>query len=536
MPNKIKFSKEDIGGDILPILTTGLYRDVLDTLREYIQNAIDAHSNHIELIIDPDTITVSDDGQGMSFEEARDAIKLGISPKNPLEDVGFRGIGIYSAFNLCDMLDIYTRKGEKERCYIIEFNFKNIRRALLEDQERRKKGNPSSLYLEKLLENDVSVSIDEDNALTKAGTRCTMSGLLDHVYQRLNNWSEVVNYLQDVVPLPFNPNFKYGKEIEAKFSTEDYRVVPLTLRIANRQEPIYRPYYNEMFTYGGEHSPEFFDISGKKERFSFAWICINDARRVLKDPRLRGLLIKKFGFSISDRNYLEHYFGRAVVNRRITGEIIVKHENLIPNAARNDFEHNSTRQEFIQAIPSLIKKVTEWANRIQDEDKAKEVLDEVSKEIYQINKDLPKARRDRERLLFLNIRLYDLSERLRRHAHILKRISLDNYNEISSELKECQNFVKSVLVERKRKQKDFERQVVRSIQREAASAEKEKGKRREEIPTSLTGIIEAYGLKVSEELMDLLTYLDEVFLKERLDSKEYEEMITSMRDFMEERI
>src|SRR5438034_8561141 len=101
MAKKIKFSKEDIGGEILPILTTGLYRDVFDTLREYIQNSIDANSQHVEVIIDPDTITVNDDGEGMNFQQAQRAIRLGISDKNPRMNVGFRGIGAYSAFNLC---------------------------------------------------------------------------------------------------------------------------------------------------------------------------------------------------------------------------------------------------------------------------------------------------------------------------------------------------------------------------------------------------------------------------------------------------
>ena len=90
MDQRIRFSKEDIGGDLLPILTSGLYRDKLDTLREYIQNAIDAKSKHIELVIDPDVVSVSDDGTGMSAAEARKAIRLGISEKNPLENVGFR--------------------------------------------------------------------------------------------------------------------------------------------------------------------------------------------------------------------------------------------------------------------------------------------------------------------------------------------------------------------------------------------------------------------------------------------------------------
>jgi len=79
----IRFGKNDIGPELLPILTAGLYHDVLDTLREYIQNAIDAHCTSIALTITPDSIFIRDDGQGMTSEQARAAIRLGVSDKNP---------------------------------------------------------------------------------------------------------------------------------------------------------------------------------------------------------------------------------------------------------------------------------------------------------------------------------------------------------------------------------------------------------------------------------------------------------------------
>ena len=43
-PRRVNFSRHDIGAEILPILTSGLYRDSLDALREYIQNAIAIHN------------------------------------------------------------------------------------------------------------------------------------------------------------------------------------------------------------------------------------------------------------------------------------------------------------------------------------------------------------------------------------------------------------------------------------------------------------------------------------------------------------
>lgn len=535
MSGKVKFKKEDIGGELLPILTTGLYRSKLDTLREYIQNAIDANCKHIELVIDPDTILVADDGIGMDFDEARKAIRLGISEKNPVENVGFRGIGIYSAFNLCDNLEIYTRSTTASGCSVIQIDFGRIRNALLEDYEWKKQGQPSFLYLEKLLEDSVSVSIDPNNTVSIEGTKAIMSGLLGDVYKELNNWNTVERYLQDVVPLPFHGDFKYASLIQNKFEEEDYRVVPLTLRIGNRYENIYRPYYNGMFTHGGEHPPIFIDVSLDGKRFGFAWICVNDARQVLKDTDLRGLLIKKFGFSISSRSYLEPYFARPVFNRRVTGEIIIQHPDLIPNAARSDFEHNSARHGFIQALSLFIRKLSKWANRIQEEDKAKEILADIVQRLSEINQTLPSIERDRESLLKLNVHLDTLQRQLRLHSKILKQTSLKELQEAEALLKECDRFVRSALVERRKSQRSIEKQITRSMQREAAQPEAHP-ERLEDIPSNLIALIEGYGLSIPPEILGVLKILDGLYLQLWLSPESYREMLESLQEYLEEQL
>ena len=535
MPDRVKFTKQDIGGEILPILTTGLYRNKLDTLREYIQNAIDAKCKKIEIVIDPDTIMVSDDGTGMNFDMARKAIKLGISEKNPKTNVGFRGIGLYSAYNLCDCVDIYTRAETDLNCNVIHIDFKNIRIALAEDQERKKQDKPTTVYLEKLLENAVYVDIDKNNTLEIAGTKAIMSDLLDEVYEGLNDWDEVMNYLRDVVPLPFRDDFKYAPVIQQKFKENEYNVVPVTLQIGSRREEIKRPYYNGMLAHGGEHPPEFIDITDGKQRFGFGWICINDARQVLKDTNLRGLLIKKLGFSVSSRNYLEPYFARPVFNRRVTGEIIIQNEDLIPNAARSDFEHNSTRQGFIRALPKFIRQLSDWANQIQEQDKAAEVLKDAMTYLRAINAELPAISRDKETLLKRNMVLNYLDRQIMSNARakILKKIKNDDYQEAVNLLKGCEDFVKSALIEQHRDQRKIEQEVVKAIQREAAP-QTETEARTNDIPTDIFGLIHSYGVQATPELLGLLKILDENYLKVNLDNDEYKEMINNLREYLEE--
>jgi len=535
MDEVTRFRREDIGGELLPILTSGLYRDKLDTLREYIQNAIDAKSEHIELVIDPDVVSVSDDGTGMTAAEARNAMRLGISEKNPLDNVGFRGIGVYSAFNLCDRLEIYTRAAEESTGHVIRFNFRRMREALLEEAERSKQRLPPSLYLEKLLGETVAVEPDTSAAVAGHGTRAILSGLLEDVYERLTNWDQVTDYLENVVPLPFRRDFKYKRQIEDKFRAEDYGVVPLTLQIGSRREELFRPYRDDMFAHGGKHPPSFFDVAYDGHKCGFAWTCISDARRVLRDRNLRGILIKKKGFSISNRTFLEPYFGRTVFSRRITGELIVQHEELIPNAARSDFEHNAARQAFFQrALPRFISRVSDWANTIQQGDKAREVLAEKSERLGVISRDLPSIQRDRERLLRVNIELAQIEQELGSHVKILRQIEKEHVAKTQALLKECQRTVRQILVEKRQTRRKLEERVARSVQREAFGPTEAEKERLADLPKTLVELLDSYDLLEHPELRKAIRLLDEDVLQVHLDEELYRQALAQIRDSLEE--
>jgi len=532
---RVHFSKEDIGGEILPILTKGLYRDTLDALREYIQNSIDGESEHIELVIDPDVVSIADDGVGMTAEESRKAIRLGISDKSPLVNVGFRGIGVYSAFNLCDSLELFTKSArEAATTYRIYFDFQRIRRELLAEQERRTHGNPPQLYLEKLLEDSVFVEPTPEAPIDSHGTKTIMSGILPESYRRLNNWGEVVGYLQNVVPLPFSPQFAFGPVIEQRFAQEAYRVVPLTLQIGSRRESVYRPYTNALFKFGGLHPPKFFDLKDSRQSFGFAWVCVNDARETIKDPNVRGLLIKKRHFSIGDRRYLESYFGRTVYSRRITGELIIQHDNLIPNAARSDFESNSTRQAFLEILPKFTRTVDKWANDIQEQELAREVLVELAARLAEINHELPAIQRDRERLLKLNAELAFIDQRLKHHAKTLGQIEDKSLSRTQRLLQGAETSVREALLAQRKARRKVEEEVVKAVQREALAPTKRELAAAQSAPTDLVSLFDAFGLADSPDLRRALQFIDENILRAHLDDTSYRNALADLRDHIEE--
>ena len=115
------FEPDDIGGDLLGILSKGLYPDPLDCIREYVQNSVDAKAKTVTIKITGNSVIIIDDGRGMALGGLVQARRLGLSNKSQTEDVGFRGIGIYSSFDICNRLLITTKIAGEARSRVLEF-------------------------------------------------------------------------------------------------------------------------------------------------------------------------------------------------------------------------------------------------------------------------------------------------------------------------------------------------------------------------------------------------------------------------------
>src|SRR5712692_11367232 len=114
---------DDIGGELLAILSKGLYPDPLDCIREYVQNSVDARAKNVTIKITGNSVIISDDGMGMAVGDLRQARQLGLSNKSQVENVGFRGIGIYSGFDICNRLLVTTKRVGEAKARILEFHF-----------------------------------------------------------------------------------------------------------------------------------------------------------------------------------------------------------------------------------------------------------------------------------------------------------------------------------------------------------------------------------------------------------------------------
>ncbi len=536
MSNRKNFETSDIGGNILPILTEGLYTDPLDALREYIQNSIDADCTNITIDITPHTVSLQDDGIGMDRDTADLAIKLGISRKDPLTDVGFRGIGIYSGFNIAERLEVYSKTLDESTGSKIVFEFDKIKKKLEEEDEARDQGKEPSLFLQPLLTDSVYVDDDTEGVAPSHGTKLILVGIYDRVYQRLNSHKDVVGYLQSTVPLPFHPEFKYSKMLTELLEEQNYKMVNLAVRIGGKRTSIYKPYYNDLFARKGEIEPRSFKITGKKTReiFGVAWVCHNDIRRVLKDAELRGLLITKKGFAIGNRGFLERFFPRVVFNRRITGEIIIKHDRLKPNAGRSDFEANETRERFILAIQNTIMEIASWADTIQNNLKAQEVLGEVSKEAYKINEGLPSVARDVQELLAYNTKLDTLVRTLKPHQQRARKINPELLEKINNIIEFCRVFIKESISEKNKQPSKAQKRTTKSVLARDSAPTKEQTELADSLPSSLFELMESLDLLENETIKKLMKYIDDTIIRPRLRDQEYFEEMENLQDFIEE--
>ncbi len=530
-----RFEAKDIGAELLPIITRGLYKDPLDTLREYVQNAIDAQARQVHIRTEADLVSIRDDGTGMTREVAERAIRLGMSEKKPNLDVGFRGIGVYSAYNICDCLEIFTRPKDGPSSKLV-FDFLAIRKKLEVEEKRRLAGEPASLHLEKLLENSVWLEESDGKCpLAANGTLVIMNGIKGDVHKRLTDRHAVASYLESVVPLPFHPEFHFKDDIEARFRSEDYRVVDLELAVGGQTAKLFRPYRDTAFDHLRGIGPKFFELENvlAKGKLGFAWVCLNDARRYLRDRSLRGLLVRKFGFSVGGRDYFTRFFSREVFNNRVTGEIIVTHPELLPNAARSDFEAGPLRDGLHLAFTDLAARISKWANDVQEELKAKEELQTISPKVFRIVEEIPACERDVPRLLELNNDLTSYKNRLNTHERRLKKIDRDLLDRTVSALEQARKTITEILSQSKQSGGRMRRTVEAKRTAAKRPTQEELTYAREE-PRSLMEVIRSSEIEISIPVKLVLNYIDEEVLRSKLEENEYRSFLVDLLSYLEE--
>lgn len=343
-----------IGKHTLESLTSGMYSDPFVVFREYIQNATDSidaayKAQVLKHGIDKITITLSpserqivveDNGMGVGSENAvKTLVSIGNSQKSSDNDRGFRGIGRLSALSYCSELAFETSYiGETVGTRIV-FDAKKLSELLMTNNDV----DVSVIdVLQKVYRVDSFETREDDHYF-----RVVLNGVEES--SGLNKYDDVFDYLSQNVPVPYSPEFSWGKEIVKRLNNEGYfeKKYNIYLSFGGKTVPVYKPYKDEFLVDKGKNiTDKIKDISIIKiqqtsgELSAIGWLAQTNYLGSIYDKTIKGIRIRKGNILVGDSQTLNVVFKDARFNGWSVGEIFAVDPNLIPNARRDNFEKN----------------------------------------------------------------------------------------------------------------------------------------------------------------------------------------------------
>jgi molecular chaperone HtpG len=379
----------EIGSFIINILTTGMYPEPMDALREYVQNSYDAirraektgllKPNHgrVRIIIDNDRneVVIWDNGVGVAAAEARSRLMdIGSSKKILGDDAGFRGIGRLAGLAYADKVVFRSSADSEVTATEMTFDAAAIRKNI----------SPGNRQLES------AVQLVE--RLTKL--RQTECKAEDHFFEvRLIGVDKdacpflepdpVTTYLRQVAPVEFDTHkFPYAMpfvnpHLEA-FGAR--RTIKVVVEVKNRdEEEITKPY--KTYHHAGTKRDNKMHVVGI-EKFAdpaippkwVGWLSqTKELPGVIGDEEIRGLRFRVNNILIGDHNTMSRIFGKLAksntrFNGYFSGEIHILHPDVIPNARRDYFEDTPTWRVVENELMELARIL---GKRVRDNEQAR---------------------------------------------------------------------------------------------------------------------------------------------------------------------
>lgn len=383
-------SPDEIGGELLNILSKGLYTNPLDAIREYVQNSIDANADEVEIQVTGNSVFIRDNGEGMSADVLMKARRFGVSSKSIEDNVGFRGIGIYSGFDLCNRLILRTkRKGDQEE-HLLEFQFGDMRRIL--DEARQNPARPV-IPLQNLLFTYVNRHAEPSDQQEASFTIVQLEDLSDDHIHLLSDIGEVRRYVLRNLPVKFNKEFIHSASIEQhlKDNVHGYQSARVVLYIESERVEIEKPNIDFVDT------PRFGAIyDDNHNKIAYYWGCLTNGREAISTTNhefedFAGFIFKVKGFSIGDRGYMRSWFPKSQVYPWWTGEVYITSTHIIPTSARDDFEAGLARDEFERAVRDELRKLSKEAMQAQETRRAAYVIETCEHDLADIERQIDNA-------------------------------------------------------------------------------------------------------------------------------------------------
>jgi len=361
-----------IGKHTLESLTSGMYSDPFVVFREYIQNSVDSidtaiskgflkhGDDQITIQLSPleKRIVICDNGLGIAQKDAEKAlISIGNSKKCSESSRGFRGIGRLSALSYCEKLTFITSAPAEPLATKIVIDAEKLAELLIND-------TGEDITVVDVLQNVYTIETFIEKETAHYFT-VQMDGVSES--SRLNARDDVVDYLTQNVPVPYSPEFIWGKEITNRLERAGYciDVYNISVIFGTMVIPIYKPYHDKFFVDKGEsisdHIQDIDVISFMHENgeiCAIGWIAKTNYFGSIYDKAIKGIRLRKGNILVGDHQTLNSVFKDARFNGWSIGEIFAIDKQLIPNARRDNFEKNSAYFLLFEQLSHLSAAIT----------------------------------------------------------------------------------------------------------------------------------------------------------------------------------
>jgi hypothetical protein len=344
------FGLEDVGSTLLEELAKGLYQPD-EVIREYIQNAIDAHRIYksktgedpegpIQIEMRDNNITIYDYGIGMNQDEIQKVKSIGVSKKRNADIglTGHKGVGIWAGLSFFESITIYSKTRGSKYAYQLKINFKNIVDGISDEKHIGEVLNPNHTIIQ-------METSDIDEHLTYVILENPLRNI-----EWFNDLENVAEAIRRICPCEINEDsFVFFQEVTDWRKQFDFEVFPIELN-GNRIKKSF-PSAVEKFETGS--------ITINDKEVAVYWRALNKKSRKLNPDKheLVGFQLIQDGFALGGQNpYSGKQTGYPSIKLTANylfwyiGEIHVLEDTLHPNLKRDGFEESEDSRRFIEQL------------------------------------------------------------------------------------------------------------------------------------------------------------------------------------------
>ena len=358
-----------IGKDILELLSTSMYVDPMTVYREYVQNAADsidharergllaASEGSVRIHLDPvaRAITIRDDGASISASDFVERLtNLGSSRKRGTSARGFRGVGRLAGLGYCQELVFRGRTDGEDKVSELRWDGRALK-ALLRTADHGK--NLRALVKDVVTVRQVK-AVDEPARFFEV----QMRGVIRHRDDRLLSDSAVADYLSQVAPLPFSPDFSFANRINAALEAS-VRLGHLSVYINDGPDRLYRPFQDEIKVDGKAEAAftnlEIRNLIGMDGSIgAVAWVLHHEYSGALSNRALiKGLRLRSGNIQVGDHTLLEHLFPETRFNSWAVGEVHIVDPRILANGRRDNFEHSVHLDNVLNQLAPIAREI-----------------------------------------------------------------------------------------------------------------------------------------------------------------------------------